>query len=79
MDILKKLWPFSFVQKKDVTALVVNIIIHVIGFILIGVICWLIGFIPVIGGIAAWAIGSIVELYLLAGLIFSILNYCKIL
>ena len=79
MDILRKFWPFSFVQKRDVAALVINIIIHVVGLILIGVVCWLIGLIPIVGGITAWLIGSITELYLAAGVVFSILDYCKVL
>lgn len=79
MDILRKFWPFSFVQKRDVAALVINIIIHAVGLILMGVACWLIGHIPLVGNFSAWLIGSVTELYIAAGIVFSILDYCRIL
>ncbi len=79
MDLLKKLWPFSFVTKKDVAALIINIIIHVVGLILVGVVCWVLSIIPFVGGILAWLVGSLCELYLFAGIVFTILDYCKIL
>ena len=79
MDILKKLWPFSFINKKDVAALVINIIIHVVGLIIVGAVCWLLGLLPLIGGLLAWIIGSVGELYLVGGIVFAILHYCKVL
>ena len=34
MELLRKFFPFSFVEKKDVTALVINVLIHVVvGFV----------------------------------------------
>ena len=35
MEMLKKFFPFSFVEKKDVASLVINVLIHiVVGFVI---------------------------------------------
>ena len=78
MDILKKLWPFSFVNKKDVASLVINVIIHVVGMIILTVLCWLIGIIPFVGGTLAWLIGSVGDLYLTVGIVLTFLDYFKV-
>ena len=78
MDILKKLWPFSFVNKKEVASLVINVIIHVVGMIILTVLCWLIGIIPFVGGILAWLIGSVGDLYLTVGIVLTFLDYFKV-
>ena len=78
MDILKKLWPFSFVNKKDVASLVINVIIHVVGMIILTVLCWLIGIIPFVGRILAWLIGSVGDLYLTVGIVLTFLDYFKV-
>lgn len=86
MDILKKLFPFSFGKKADVAALIINIILHlVVGLIaaaIIGLASMVLSVIPVIGGILAWAIGviaALVDLYVVIGIVLSVLDYCKIL
>ena len=39
MDMLKKYFPYSFKEKKDVAALVINIIIHIVVGAIVGVGC----------------------------------------
>ncbi len=81
MDMLKKLFPFSF-GVKDVTDLVIKILVYVAVGVLVGLIGWVLGIIPLIGWILAlvWGIvGTLVGLYTLAGIVFAVLDFCKIL
>ncbi len=87
MDLLKKIWAFSFtVKKKDVTSLVVNLIIWIVAAAIAGLVLWLAtaitGWIPVVGwlvGILVGIIGTVVEIYSLVGIVLSILNFCDVL
>ena len=87
MDLLKKIWAFYFtVKKKDVTSLVVNLIIWIIAAAIAGLVLWLAtaitGWIPVVGwlvGILVGIIGTVVEIYSLVGIVLSILNFCDVL
>ena len=87
MEILKKFWPYSFkVEKKNVSSLVVNLIVWVVGAFIAGVILWLAtaltGWIPVVGalvGIIVGIIGSAVELYSLIGIVLAILVFVDVL
>lgn len=78
MDILKKFFPFAFAEKKDVAALVINIIIHVVAAFVIGVVLGLLAIIPIIGILISIA-GAAIDLYILISLVLSILDYCKLL
>lgn len=77
MDILKKFWPFSFVTKKDVAALVINVIIHVFADVIIGVLIGVLAGIDIIGPIFS-AVGSIIGVYITAGIVFTFLDYFKV-
>lgn len=71
MDMIKKLFPYSF-GVADVKGLVIKIIIYLVvsavgGFIL--------GLLPLVGGILSWALG----LYCTVGWILAILDYLKVL
>ena len=88
MDLLKKIWAFSFaVKKKDVTSVVVNIILWVVGIVIASVVLGLAGWIGsllpgVLEGLVGWAlraIGSLVDLYCVAGIVLSVLNFCDVL
>ena len=78
MDMLKMIFPFSFGEKKDVAALVINILIYLVVGIVIGFAIFLLAKIPVVG-IIAGLVGSLLDLYILAGIIISVLDYLKIL
>lgn len=72
---LKKLFPISY--KKS---LVESIVYYVIAAIVFGLIIWLAtlltGWIPVIGAILGWVLGiagTLVEIYVIAGIVVSIL------
>lgn len=78
MDLLKKFFPFSFITKKDVVALVVNIVIYLAVGVLIGFAIKLVSIIPLIGFIIG-LLGGLVDLYILVGIILSCLDYFKVL
>ena len=85
MDTLKKLFPLSFKYTKSVADLVIGIIIYiVIGIIasaLITVASLITGWLPLVGGIIAWAlgvVGGLCGLYVLAGIVIQILVFCKV-
>ena len=77
MDMLKKIFPFSF-GVKDVTALVVALVIYIVGGAVLGVVFGLLAKIPLIGilfGIVGWAVG----VYCFVGIVLSVLDFLKVL
>lgn len=78
MDMLKIYFPLAFAAKKDITALVINIIIHIVINAVAGVAIALLIKIPLIGIIVS-TVGGLVSLYFLISLVLSILDYLKIL
>ena len=87
MDFLKKFWPYSFkVEQKNVSSLVVNIIVWVVAAFIAGVILWLAGaltgWIPVVGnliGAIVGILGGAIELYSTAGIVLAVLNFVGVL
>ena len=77
MDTLKKIFPFSFTQKDSIAALIINILIHLVVGVVVGFIIGLIGKLPLVGLIVA-LVGGLADLYITAGIVMSILNYCKV-
>ena len=85
MELLKKIFPFSFKKSDDVANLVISIILHLVAAILAGAVIGLatliVGWIPIVGAIIGWAlgvIGSLIELYVIAGIVIKILVYAKV-
>ncbi len=78
MDILKKIWPYSFTAKKDIAALIIAIVIHIVGGVIIGFLVSLLTSIPLLGFIFK-LIGSLLGVYLLVGIVLLVLDYFKIL
>ena len=68
---LKKIFPLSFKYKKDVTDLIIGIIIYVVLAAIGGA---LIGLVPIVG----WIIGGILDLYVAVGVVLLILAFLKI-
>ena len=86
MDILKKVFPFSFKKTKGVGDLIINILIYLLVGIAAGALIWLAsmltGWIPVVGALIGWLvgiIGALVDVYVLAGIVISILVFLKVL
>lgn len=78
MDALKKYFPFSFTEKKDVAALVINVLVYLIAGVLIGLVIKIFSAIPVLNVIIGF-VGGLVDLYVLIGVVLSFLDYFKVL
>ena len=87
MQMLKKIWFYSFkVEKKNVSSLVVNLIVWVVAAFIAGIVLWLAtsltSWIPIIGwliGVIVGIAGGAVELYSLIGIVLSILVFLDVL
>lgn len=77
MDIIKKIWLFSFREKKDVAALVITVILHVVAGVVLGFAIGLLGALPFAGTIISLVCG-LIDLYITAGIVFCFLDYFKV-
>lgn len=78
MDMLKKFFPLSFQPFKKVADLVINILIQVLIGVLVGILIGILVHVPVIGLIVG-IVGTVLDLYITAGIVFSILHYTNVL
>ena len=78
MDMIKKLFPYSF-GAKDAKELLIKIVTYLVVGLVVGLICWVVGLIPILGPIVAWLVGSVVSLYNLVGIVLAVLDYLKVL
>ena len=87
MDFLKKLWPTAFLVKaKDLTAMIVQIVILIIAGAILPIVTAILGLvlglIPVVGPLVLGILGvlsGIVGLYCLVGIVLCVLNYFEVL
>lgn len=86
MDVLKKIFPLSFKYTKDASNLVIGILIYLIAGLIIGALIvlatMLVGWIPAVGAVIGWILGTIsglLGLYVLAGIVILILAFTKVL
>lgn len=77
MDALKKIWPFSF-ETKSLGNLILKIVVYILCAAVLGVLLGFLGGIKVLGPIL-WVISTIVWVYVLAGIVLTILDYIKVL
>lgn len=76
MDFIKRIWPFSF-GTKSVSDLVVRAILYVVAAAVFSVLIGVLAKIPV-AGIIFTIVGSLVDIYVLAGLVFLFLSHFKV-
>lgn len=81
MDSIKKFFPYSFTKKEDVKSLVIMIVLHIVVTIVINAITTVLhivlGFLPLVGWLLS-VVGGVIGLYLLVGIVFTLLNYFKV-
>lgn len=78
MDILKKLFPHAFkCNKSDLGKFIVTIIIYLVIGLVAGVAIGILAKIPVVN-ILCGLVGGLVDLYVLVGIVLSILSYLEI-
>lgn len=78
MDMIKKIFPYSF-GAKDLTNLAIKIVVYLVVGAVVGLLCGIIGLIPILGPIIGWLVGGVVGLYNLVGIILAVLDYLKVL
>jgi len=78
MTQLKKLFPFSFRAKKDLAALIIDILIYILVGAVVGILIGVFAKIPLVG-ILFSLVGALVEIYVLAGIVLLVLDYLKLL
>lgn len=77
MEILQKYFPQAF-KAVDVASLVVAILIYVLFGAIAGAVIGLLCALPVIGVLFS-ILGTVVSIYAVAGIVISVLVYCKVL
>jgi len=85
MEQLKKIFPFSFKRTDTVKDLIIGIVVYLCVGILAGLAIWLgglvTGWIPVLGAVVGWVLkilGTLVDIYVVAGIIIKVLVYLKV-
>ena len=74
MDILRILFPLSF-SVRELRSLLISVGIYLVIGIVAGVICKIVGIIPILGALVAWLIGAVAGLYVLVGIVLSVLTF----
>lgn len=77
MDVLKKLFPYSF-NIQDTNNFVIKLIVYVVVGIVAGTVIGLLSAIPLVGWLFS-LVGTLVSLYVTVGLVLTILVFCKVL
>lgn len=77
MDMIRKVFPFSF-GAKEVKELVIKILIYLVVGAVLGWVIGLFAKIPVLGLIFSLA-GTVVGLYCFVGIVLAVLDYMKVL
>ena len=77
MDLMKKLFHFSF-RAKDLANLLITVLIYVIVDVICGVVIGLLAKLPLIGWLFG-LVGSLIGLYAFAGIVIAVLVFFKVL
>ena len=77
MDVLKKLFPYSF-NINDTNNFVIKLIVYVVVGIVAGTVIGLLSAIPLVGWLFS-LVGTLVSLNVTVGLVLTILVFCKVL
>ena len=79
MDLLKTLWPTPFkIKPKDVSSLVVQLIVFVLLCVVFSILIGVLAKIPVLGWIFG-IVGGLVDLYSVVGIVLCILKFLDVL
>lgn len=74
---LKSIFSLSF-KGNDVSSLIISILLYLGIGVVLGLVCWLVGIIPLIGGPVSWLIGTVGGLYVPVGIVLAVLHFLKI-
>lgn len=76
MDILKKLFPLSFIS-KDLKPFIISLVIYVVAEAVCGCVIGFLASLPILGIIFS-VLGYVLGLYALVGIVLSILVFVKV-
>lgn len=78
MDLLRRIFPYSFKRASTTSDLVISILIYLVAGIIAGALIAVLSKVLIIGFIFA-IVGSLVDLYVAAGIVVLLLNYFNVL
>ena len=78
METIKKYFPLSFKEKSEVRDLVISVLVYLAGAIVIGALMGILSGVPVMNWMIG-IVGTLAELYAVCGIVFSSLDYFKML
>ena len=78
LGLLKKYFPYSFGKKSTQQDLIKAILLYVVAGFVGGLVIGLLGKIPLIGFLFG-IVGTVVEIYVVAGIVLTVLDYKKML
>ena len=78
MDMLKKCFPLSFKYTDSAANLIIGILIYLVAGAVAGAVIGLLAGIPIIGFVFG-LIGSLLGIYVTAGIVIQVLVFCKVL
>ena len=77
MDMIKKIFPFSF-KATDLTSLIIVLVIYAAVGLVSSFVIGVLGAIPIIKYLFI-PVGSVIGLYVFAGIVLTLLDYFKVL
>ena len=77
MKTLKKLFPYSFEKKKSLVALLINVLVYLIIGAIASALIFVLSAIPIVN-LVTGIFGGLIDLYVIIGIILSILHYAKV-
>ena len=76
MKVIKRYFPFSFKEKKEIRGLVINILTYLAAAAAVGILIGVFSNVPVVNWIFG-IVGVLVEFYAAAGIALSAFDYIK--
>ncbi len=77
MKTIKQIFPLSFKYDKSIKDLIIGLIIYIVVGAIFGVVIGIVASIPVVN-LVCGILGTLVEIYVLAGVVLQVLSYLKI-
>lgn len=77
MDFIRKYFPLSFKEKRDVAALVITVVIYVVAGVIVSAAMLLLKAIPIVN-LTVGLVGLLTDLYITAGIALTFLDYFKV-
>ncbi len=77
MDKLKQLFPLSF-RGTEMKDMIVSVILYIVVAAIASVLIWVVALIPIVN-LVVGIVGTLVDIYVLVGIVLAVLNYFNVL